>query len=156
VVIITDGYYSIGNSVGIYWRTNAVGIYWLNYREIYRFIFKKSSSMTWQFLRAILPTNSNWNLCTVTWQIHHQNYRGNHRQKYSSVIPLVRVNISSLYLPSPPLFLRLLPHLNSPLSNCKQPPPLKISTSSQHKSSFYNFCGHNIRVLIYCGFYHFL
>jgi hypothetical protein len=39
-----------------------------------------------------------------------------------SVIPSVKVNISPLYQPSPPLFLLLLPHRNSPLPNCKQQP----------------------------------
>jgi hypothetical protein len=47
-----------------------------------------------------------------------------------SVIPSVKVNTSPLCRPSPPLFLLLLPHPNSPLPNCKQPPPLKISPSS--------------------------
>jgi hypothetical protein len=73
-----------------------------------------------------------------------------------SVILSVKVNISSLCWLSPPLFLLFLLHLNSPLPNCKQPPPLKISPSSQHKSSFFYFYGHNIRVLIYCRFCHFL
>ena len=42
-----------------------------------------------------------------------------------SVIPSVKVNISPLCRPSPPLFLLLLPHPISPLPNCKQPAPPK-------------------------------
>jgi hypothetical protein len=34
-----------------------------------------------------------------------------------------------------------------------QTTPLKISSSSQHKSSFFNFCSYSVRVLIYCGFF---
>jgi len=59
-----------------------------------------------------------------------------------SKIPSVKANISTICRLSPPLFLLLLPHPNSPLSNCKQPPtPLKVSPSSQHKHpSFLYFC----------------
>ena len=71
-------------------------------------------------------------------------------------IPSVRVNISPLCRPSPLLFLLLAPHPNYPPSQTANNHPLKIPPSSQQKSSFYNFCGHNIYVLIYCGFYHFL
>jgi hypothetical protein len=44
-----------------------------------------------------------------------------------SVIPSAKMNISPLCRPSPPLFLILLHHPNSPLPNCKQPPKKKIS-----------------------------
>jgi hypothetical protein len=48
-------------------------------------ILKKSKSMTWKFLRAILPTelprDSNRDLHTVTWPFHWQNRRGNHQWK---------------------------------------------------------------------------
>ena len=40
-----------------------------------------------------------------------------------SVIPSTKVNISPLSRLSPPLFLLLLPRPNSPIPNCKQPPP---------------------------------
>jgi len=58
------------------------------------------------------------------------------------VIPSVKANKPTLCQLSPPLFLLLPPHPNSPLPNCKQPPtPLKISPFSQHKhSSFLYFC----------------
>jgi hypothetical protein len=134
--------------------------------------------LSWKFLRTILsmdsPRDSNREICTVTWPIHHQTYRRNHQgiqtgifvqwsgrftvriadesadRSSPSVIPSVKVNIWSLCRPSPPLFLHLLPHPNSPLPNFKQPaPPNKNYPSSQHKSCFFKFCGHSIRVLIY-------
>ena len=89
--------------------------------------------MTWKFLQAILPTewprDSNRDLHTVTWPIHCQNYRritnGYTDRMCPLVIPLVKANISLRCRPFPPLFLHLLPHPNSPLPNCKQPPPQK-------------------------------
>ena len=91
---------------------------------------KKSCSLMWKFLRAILwtesPRDSNRDLHIVTWPIHHENCRWNHRQKESVVDSIGK---SELYitilltLPSPiSLF---FPHHNSPLPNYKQPPPQK-------------------------------
>jgi hypothetical protein len=46
---------------------------------------KKSCSLMWKFLRAILrmesPRDSNRDLHIVTWPIHRENCRWNHRQK---------------------------------------------------------------------------
>jgi hypothetical protein len=89
------------------------------------------------FLPMESPRDSKRQLRTVTWPIHRWKCRRNHRgiQNGSSirwralfavrradritdgigpsVKPSVKVNISPLNRPSPPLFL-LLPHLNSP------------------------------------------
>jgi len=114
----------------------------------------------WKFLRAIfpmeLPRDSNRDLRTVTWSIHRQTCRWNRRQKESvgDSIGKSEYITTLLTLPSP----------ISPSSSPSQlsPPklqtttPQKKSPSTQHKSYFFKFCGHNIRVLIYCGFYHFL
>jgi len=73
-----------------------------------------------------------------------------------SVIPSVKSEyITTLPILSPPI---------SPFSSSSQLSPPKLQTTtppkkspfSQHKSYFFKFCGHNIRILIYCGFYHFL
>ena len=68
-----------------------------------------------------------------------------------SLKPLENVNTCPLYQSSPPLFLLLLPHLNSPhLQTTSHPLQKKKSPSSQHnKLYFLKFCGHNIHVLIY-------
>jgi hypothetical protein len=54
----------------------------------------------------------------VTCPIYHQNSRRNPGRNSPSVNPSVKVNISPLTRPYPPLFLLLLllflPHLNSP------------------------------------------
>jgi hypothetical protein len=104
-------------------------------------------------LRVILPTesprDSNRQLRTVTWPIHRQNCRRNHRgiqigisvqwrdrftvrmadgitdRSSPSVIPSAKLNIWSLFWPSPPPFLLLLPHPNSPLLQTTSPPTQK-------------------------------
>jgi hypothetical protein len=75
-----------------------------------------------------------------------------------SVIPSVKTNIYPLYRLSPPLFL-LLPHPNSPLPNCNQPPIPTLPRFSTQALKFpillYVVITSVLR-LIYCGFYHFL
>jgi hypothetical protein len=66
------------------------------------------------------------------------------------VNPSAKVNISPLTRPDPPLFLLLLPHLNSPQLQTSSPPPKKKSPSSQHNKSYIlKSYYHIIRVLIY-------
>ena len=153
-MIITDGHCSVRNSVGIYQRNTTVGIYRRNYRRNIQ-NKKKDGSLTWNCLRAILPMesprDSNQDLRTVTWSIHRQNCRQNESVGDS-------IGKSE--------YITTLPTLSSPISPSSSssqlsPPKLQTTTQkkspfSQHKSYFFKFCGHNIRVLIYCGFYHFL
>ena len=122
------------------------------------------------FLPTESPRDSKRQLRTVTWPIHQWKCRRNHRgiQNSSfvrwralftirradgislSVKPSVKVNISPLYRPSPPLFLLLLPHLNSTQLQTTNAPPQNKSPSSQHnKSYFLKSSRHSIRVLIY-------
>jgi len=71
------------------------------------------------------PRDSKRQLRTVTCPIW------NHRRNSLSVKPSVKVNISLLTRPYPPLFLLLLPHLNSPqLQTTSAPPKKKISLFS--------------------------
>jgi len=80
------------------------------------------------------PRDSKWQLRTVTCLIYRQNSRWNHGQNILSVNPSAKVNISPLTRPDPPLFLLLLPHLNSPQLQTSSPPPKKnlplLSTTS--------------------------
>jgi hypothetical protein len=124
-------------------------------------IKKKSGSLTWRFLRVILPTelprDSKRQLRTVTWPFHRlkcqRNYQGIQTKIsvqwcalftvrianeltdriMSLMNPSVKVNICPLCRPSPPLFLLLLPHPNSPLLQTTTPPktnlPLLNTTS---------------------------
>ena len=140
-------------------------------------IKKKSGSLTWRFLRVILPTesprDSKRQLRTLTWPIHRLKCQRNHREIQTgisvqwralfivriadgitngiilSVNPSVKVNICQLCGPSPPLFLLLLSHPNSPLLQTTSPPKKRSPSSQHNKSYFLKFCGHNIRVLIY-------
>jgi hypothetical protein len=106
------------------------------------------------FLPTKSPRDSKHQLRTVTWLIHRWKCRRNHQgiQNDSSVRwcalfivrladgivpsvkPSAKVNISPLQRPSPPLFLLLLPHLNSPQLQTTTPPPKKnlplLSTTS--------------------------
>jgi len=90
------------------------------------------------------PRDSKRQLRTVTCPIW------NHRRNSLSVKPSVKVNISLLTRPYPPLFLLLLPHLNSPQLQTTSAPPKKKSPSSQHNKSYIlkSYC-HSICVLIY-------
>jgi hypothetical protein len=90
-------------------------------------------------------------LRTVTCPVCRQRSRRNHRRNSPSVKPSTKVNISPLTRLDVPLFLLLLPHLNSPqLQKTTAPPPKKKSPSYQHNKSYIlkSSC-HNIRVLIY-------
>jgi len=100
------------------------------------------------------PRDLKWQIRMVTCWCFYQN----HRRKIPSVKPSEKVNICQLCLPSPPLFLFLLPNPNSPHLQTTNPPSLqKKSPSYQHnKLYFLKFCGHSIRVLIYDRFYQFL
>ena len=106
-----------------------------------------------------LPTeslrDSKCQLRTVTWPIHRCKCRRNHRgiQNSSSVRwramftvrladgitdgiwPSAKVNISTRCRSSPPLFLLLLPHLNSPQLQTTSPPK-KISLFSAQQVIF--------------------
>jgi hypothetical protein len=63
-----------------------------------------------------------------------QRSRQNHRRNSLSVKPSVKVNISPLTRPYPPLFLLLLPYLNSPqLQTTSAPPQKKISLFSAQR-----------------------
>jgi len=78
------------------------------------------------------PRDSKRQRRTVTCPVCHQRSRRNHRRNSPSVKPSAKVNISPLTRPYAPLFLRLLPHLNSPqLQTASAPPKKKKSPSSQ-------------------------
>jgi hypothetical protein len=107
-----------------------------------------------------LPRDSKRQLRTVTWPIHRWKCRRNHRgiQNGNSVRwralftvrladkitdgivpsmkPSTKVNISPLQRPSPPLFLLLLSHLNSPQLQTTSPPKKKISLFSAQQVIF--------------------
>jgi hypothetical protein len=119
------------------------------------------------------PRDSKRQLRTVTWPIHRWKCRRNHwgiqngssvrwhalftirradgitDEIGSSVKPSAKVNISPRYRTSPPLFLLLLSHLNSPLLQTTSPPKKKSPSSQHNKSHFLKSSRHSIRVLIY-------
>jgi len=106
---------------------------------------KKSCSLMWKFLRAILrtesPRDSNQDLHIVTWPIHRENCRWNHRYKESvgdSIGKSELYIIILLTFPSP--ISSFFSHHNSPLPNYKQPPPQKknppLLNTSHISSSF--------------------
>jgi hypothetical protein len=76
------------------------------------------------------PRDSKWQHCTVTCPVCRHISRRNHRQKSPPVKPSTKINISPLTRPYPPLFLLLLPHLNSPQLQTTSAPPPKISLFS--------------------------
>jgi hypothetical protein len=77
------------------------------------------------------PTDSKQQHRTVTCPVCRHSSRQNHRRNSPSVKPSLKVNISLLTRPYPPLFLILLPHLNSPqLQTTSAPPQKKISLFS--------------------------
>ena len=88
-----------------------------------------------------LLRDSKQQLRAVTCPVCRQNSRRTHRQN-NAVGEFVRK-------PSPPLFLLLLPHPNSPQLQTSSPPKTKYPSSQHNKLYFLKFCGHNIRVLIY-------
>jgi hypothetical protein len=98
---------------------------------------KKSCSLMWKFLRAILrmesPRDSNRDLHIVTWPIHRENCRWNHRQKeyvadsigkselYITILLTLPSPISLFFSPSqlssPKLQTTTPPKKNPPLLN---------------------------------------
>jgi hypothetical protein len=112
-VIITDDIDFIGHVVGM---TN----------EIYRILKKRNSLMTWNFFRWFYRRNDRGIQIGISVQWRDpftiRITDGYTNKTCLSVIPSVKANISTLCRLSPPLFLLLLPHHNSPLLNCKQPP----------------------------------
>jgi len=96
------------------------------------------------------PTDSKRQHHTVTCLVCRQISRRNHRRNSLSVKPSVKVNISPRTRTYPPLFLLLLPHLNSPQLQTTSPPSQKQFASSQHNKLYIlkSSC-HSIRVLIY-------
>jgi len=128
-----------------------------------------------------LPRDSKRQLRTVTWPIHRWKCRRNHRgiQNGNSVRwralftvrladkitdgivpsmkPSTKVNISPLQRPSPPLFLLLLSHLNSPQLQTTTPPPKKISLFSAQQVIFLEvFSSQHSCSDLPTNFYHFL
>jgi len=86
--------------------------------------------------------------CTVMCPFCRQISRWLHGRNNSSGKLSAKVNKSPQTRPYPPLFLLLLPHLNSPqLQTTSAPAPPKKSPSSQHNKSYIlkSSC-HNIRV----------
>jgi len=76
-------------------------------------------------------TNSKRQHRTVTCPVCRQISRRLHRRNNPSGKPSAKVNISPQTRPYPPLFLLLLPHLNSPqLQTTSAPPKKKISLLS--------------------------
>ena len=73
------------------------------------------------------PRDSKWQHRTVTCPVCRQSSRWNHRQNSPSVKPSAKVNISPLTRPYLPLFLLLLPHLNSPQLQTTSAPPKTTS-----------------------------
>ena len=142
-MVYTDG---IRSSVYTDWITDEIYKIWREKMVWWR------GGFCWQFYRGIQTGVS------VQWhdQFTVRITDGIIEKMSPLVIPSTKVNISPLCRPSPPLFLLLLFHPNSPLPNCKQLPPQKKFSSSQQKSYFFKFYSHIIRVLIYCGFYYFL
>jgi len=104
----------------------------------YRGSKRQLRTMTRPIHRWKMPTeslrDSKRQLHTVTCLIYHQNSRRNHEQNILLVNSSVKVNISPLTQPDPPLFHLLLPHLNSPQLQTSSPPPKKnlplLSTTS--------------------------
>jgi len=113
------------------------------YRQNHRGIQKSQLRMaTRRVHRWICQRNHRGiqNGSSVLWRpIYRQNSWRIHRWNIPSVNPSVKVNISPLTQPYPPLFLLLLlllllPHLNSPQLQTSSPPPKKnlplLSTTS--------------------------
>jgi hypothetical protein len=128
-VIITNGHYFIRTSISIYRWNPAVGIYRQNYRRNIQNLIKKAVRWHRAFCMRFYRWN-HWGIQTrisVQWrdQFSVRIANGITDRMNPSVIPSAKVNILPLCWPSPPIFLLLLPHPNSPLPNCKQPPPPK-------------------------------
>ena len=143
---------------------------WITDEKVYE--LKKGVSLTWRFLRGYFTNGFKTTARTVTWSVRSLKCRRNHRRIWNgrsvrwrvdfsvrtsstenpSVKPSEKFNICHVCQPSPPLFLLLLPNLNSPHLQTTSPPspPKQKSPSSQHnKLYFLKFCGHSIRVLFY-------
>jgi hypothetical protein len=157
-IIITDGIDSICNTVDIYRQTTSGrrlvytdGLLSSVYTDhiangIYRILKRWNSVMTWSFFKRFYR----WNDRGIQTGIFVQ-WRGPFTVRMtdgytdgtcSLMIPSVIAKIYPLCRLSPPLFLLLLPHPNSPLPNS---PPL-LNTSTQVSYTFVH--GHNIRSLI--------
>jgi len=149
-VIITDGNYSVCNWVGIYrlnYRRNIYNVKKKRFDDVEVFAGDFTDGLPKGF-KPRSPyndmTNSPSDLLTESpteWVC-----RCFHRSE------LIYKHSADPLLPYFSIFFPI-PTLPSQIANNH---PLKTSPSSQHKSYFLKFCGHNIRVLIYCGFYHFL
>ena len=92
------------------------------------------------------PRDSKRQLRTVMYPVCRQMSRRNHRRNSSSVKPSVKV----IYLEVSPLFLLLLPHLNSSQLQTTSAPPQKknLPLLSTNKSDILKSSCHSIRVLI--------
>ena len=146
MVIVTDEYYSFCNSVGIYrwnYRRNIqklkkkrfidVEIFTSDFTDWITERFKPGSpyndvtNSLLEFPMASLR-NSKRNLHTVTCHFTNRGADEITDRMSPWVSPSVKVNISPLCRLSHTLFLLLLPHPNSLLTSCKQP-PLFLKTS---------------------------
>jgi hypothetical protein len=137
---------------------------WITNEKVFEFK-KKDGSLMWRFWRVIFSDGFKTTARTVTWLVRRLHCRRNHQgiwngrsvrwrvnfsiritdgitDRISSVKPSEKVNICQLCLPSPPLFLLLLPNPNSPHLQTTSPPspPNKnlphISTTSYISWSF--------------------
>ena len=161
MVIITDGHYYICNSVGIYRRTTVVGIY--RWKYIWNIQNLKKKAVRWResfcmrfyrrnpegFKLGFAYSNVTNSPSEVpTKSPTEEVCRWFLRQKlmyHHSADPLLAY--FSFFFP--------IPTLPSP-PKLQTTTPQKKSPFSQHKSYFFKFYDHSIRVLIYYGFYHFL
>jgi len=96
-------------------------------------------TVTWPIHRWKMPTeslrDSKRQHRKVTCPVCRHISRWNHRQNSPSVKPSAKINISPLTRPYPPLFLLLLPHLNSPQLQTTSPPPnLPLLNTTSHIS----------------------
>jgi len=138
---------SVISSVASYRRPNSVGSYRQNVENIKKRVVRWRGGYCGYFLPTKSLRDLKCQLRTVTWLIHQWKCQRNHRgiQNGSSVRwralfiirradeitdgigpsvkPPTKLNISPLYQPSPPLFLLLLLHLNSPQLQTTSPHP---------------------------------
>jgi hypothetical protein len=126
---------------------------------IYRILKRSNDVMTWNFFKWCYRQNDRGIQIGISVQ-----WRGPFIVRITDetcllVIPSVKANIYTLCWLSPPLFLLFLPHPDSSLPNCNQPPIptllLFLTQALKFLILLYVVTTSVLR-LIYCGFYHFL